>query len=404
MIGIDAPPLKGVRIISFEQYGAGPYASLHLSDLGAEVIKIEPPSIDGGPGGDSSRQSGPHFLGANDSHFFQTFNLGKRSMTLDIRSPEGRAVFERLVKGADAVMNNLRGDQPDKLGLTYAALSAIKPSIVCAHLSGYGRKGPRASWPAYDYLMQAEAGFLSVTGEPEGEPTRMGLSIVDFMTGMTTAFALVAALFGAARSGKGSDVDVTLYDVAMHQLTYPAVWYLNEGDVIARRPRSGHPSVVPCEMFPTADGHIFIMCILPKFWQALCATLELPALPEDPRFARPADRFQNRDALAAILDARLRQKPTAEWMALLAGKVPVAPVLTLPQALDNPYFHAEDGVQAVSHPQRAGLRVLSSPIRIGGARAEAVPGPALGADTAALLAECGYSDAEIAALRAKHVV
>ena len=404
MIGIDAAPLKGVRIISFEQYGAGPYASLHLSDLGAEVIKIEPPSIDGGPGGDSSRQSGPHFLGTNDSHFFQTFNLGKRSMTLDIRKPEGRAIFERLVEGADAVLNNLRGDQPDKLGLTYEALSKIKPSIVCAHLSGYGRKGPRASWPAYDYLMQAEAGFLSVTGEPDGPPTRMGLSIVDFMTGMTTAFALVAALFGAARSGKGSDVDVTLYDVAMHQLTYPAVWYLNEGDEIGRRPRSGHPSVVPCEMFPTADGHIFIMCILPKFWLALCSTLGLDALPEDPRFARPADRHRNRDALAALLDERLRQKTTAEWMAALSGKVPVAPVLTMPQALDNPYFAEHDGIQSVDHPARAGLRVLSSPIRLDGNRAEARPGPSLGADTEALLGECGYSADEIAALRAKHVI
>lgn len=404
MIGIDAPPLRGVRIISFEQYGAGPYASLHLSDLGAEVIKIEPPPSDGAPGGDSSRQSGPHFLGANDSHFFQTFNLGKKSMTLDIRTAEGREIFQRLVKNADAVMNNLRGDLPDKLGLTYEALCAIKPSIVCAHLSGYGRRGPRASWPAYDYLMQAEAGFLSVTGEPDGPPTRMGLSIVDFMTGMTTALALVSALFGAARTGKGSDVDVTLYDVAMHQLTYPAVWYLNEGDEIERRPRSGHPSVVPCEMFPTADGHIFIMCILPKFWVALCNTLGLGELAEDPRFAKPADRHRNREELAAILDERLKQKTTAEWLAALSGKVPVAPVLTMAQALENPYFVEQGGIQAVDHPVRPGLRVLSSPIHVGGRRAEARPGPALGADTETLLAECGYSADDIAAFRARNVI
>ncbi len=337
---IADPPLNGVRILSVEQYGAGPWASMYLSDMGADVIKIEAPQ-----GGDSSRASGPHFLGPDDSQFFQTFNLGKKSVALDLRQPEGKEVFRRLAATADAVMNNMRGDQPGKIGLDYAALGPVKPSLVCAHLSGYGRTGDRAAWPAYDYLMQAEAGFLHLTGEPDGPPTRMGLSIVDYLTGITTAFALTAALFGAARTGRGRDVDVTLYDVAMHQLSYPAVWYLNEGDETRRRPRSGHPSVVPTEVFPTADGHIFIMCVLPKFWEALCDGIGRPDLPQDPRFATPRARFANRDALAAILDTALQTHPTAHWMATLAGKVPVAPVLSLGQALDNPYFAATGGLQ-----------------------------------------------------------
>lgn len=400
MVGISDPPLAGIRVLSVEQYGAGPFASMYLADMGAEVIKIESPAR----GGDSSRASGPHFLGEGDSHFFQTFNLGKKSLDLDLRHPRGKEVLHRLVGGADAVLNNLRGDQPGKLGLTYADLSPHNPRVVCAHLSGYGRVGERAKWPAYDYLMQAEAGFLSLTGEPDGPMTRMGLSIVDYLTGITTAFALTASLVGALRTGRGRDVDVTLYDVAMHQLTYPATWYMNEGDVIARRPRSGHPSVVPCETYPTADGHIFVMCVLPKFWEQLCHILGLPDLPEDPRFATPRDRFDNRDALSALLDAAFQTQPTADWMRQLAGRVPAAPVLTLPEALDNPYFAQTGGIQSIAHPDRPGLRVLSNPIRLDGQRATATPAPKRGDDTDAVLRNAGFLDEDIAALRAEKVI
>ncbi len=397
--GLARPPLAGVRVIAVEQYGAGPFATMYLSDMGAEIIKIEAPGT-----GDSSRQSGPYYLGANDSEFFQTFNLGKKSLTLDLRQPEGQAILHRLVAGADAVLNNLRGDQPGKLGLAYDRLKAVKPSIVCAHLSGYGRSGSRAAWPAYDYLMQAEAGFLSLTGEPDGPPTRMGLSIVDYLTGITTAFALTAALYGAARSGIGGDVDVTLYDVAMHQLTYPATWYLNEGHETGRRPRSGHPSVVPCETFPTRDGQIFVMCILPKFWENLCRIAGCDDLLADPRFTTNRDRFENREALVARLDAAFATAGTGDWMSRLAGHVPAAPVLTVANALDNPYFRAHGGMQTVAHPARAELGVLSNPIRIDGHRAEARRGPALGEHTDAILAELGYTAAEIDTLRAARTI
>ena len=397
-------PLEGVRVLAVEQYGAGPYASMYLADMGAEVIKIEPPARGTSPGGDTSRQSGPHFLGDNDSHFFQTFNLGKRSMTLDIRAPEGRRLFERLVATADAVLNNLRGDQPARLGLTYEVLAPLKSSIVCAHLSGFGRTGPRASWPAYDYLMQAEAGYFSLTGEPDGPPTRMGLSIVDYLAGITTAFALTSALFSALRTGVGRDVDVALFDVAMAQLTYPATWYLNEKTVTRRRPRSGHPAVVPCEVFPTRNGSIFIMCVLPKFWVALCNALGCSELVEDPRFATPKARYENRDALAAELDKILRTEDTEVWLERLGGEVPAAPILGLDAALDSPYFREMGGIQTIDHPARPGLRVLSSPIRVDGERPVASKGPSLGADTDTMLKDLGLNADEIAALHAKGVV
>jgi succinate--hydroxymethylglutarate CoA-transferase len=400
MTGVSDPPLAGTQILSIEQYGAGPFATMYMADMGAEVIKIENPKT----GGDSSRASGPHFLGDGDSHFFQTFNLGKKSLSLDLHHPQGKDVLHRLVKSADAVLNNLRGDQPGKLGLTYPDLSPHNARIVCTHLSGYGRTGERANWPAYDYLMQAEAGYLSLTGEPDGPMTRMGLSVVDYLTGITTAFALTAALVGALRSGKGRDVDVTLYDVAMHQLTYPATWYLNEDYETARRPRSGHPSVVPCETFPTADGHIFIMCVLPKFWERLCVILGLPTLIEDPRFRTPSDRFENREALSGSFDVAFRERTTADWMLVLSCQVPAAPVLTLPKALDNPYFSQTGGIQSIDHPDRPGFRVLSNPIQLDSQRSRATPAPKRGADTQTILRNAGFRDDDISSLRAQKVI
>jgi succinate---hydroxymethylglutarate CoA-transferase len=214
------------------------------------------------------------------------------------------------------------------------------------------------------------------------------------------AYALTAALLGAFRSGKGCDVDVTLYDVAMHQLSYPATWYMNESYVSGRRPRSGHPSVVPCEMFPTADGWLFIMCMTPKFWVALCECIGRPELAADARFRGFAERFANRDGLADILDHVFRGATTEAWMQRLGGRVPAAPVLTLPQALDNPHLHATEGVLTLAHPQRPKLRMIAAPIRIDGARPVANAGPGLGADTEALLREAGLSAADIVSLRA----
>ncbi|MCB2002028.1 MAG: CoA transferase [Rhodoferax sp.] len=397
-------PLQGLRILSAEQYGAGPFGSMLLADLGAEVIKIEPPR----DGGDVSRQTGPFPIGddpaAPDSLFFQSFNRNKKSLTLDLKSTAGQAVLHRLAARCDAVMNNLRGDQPHKLGLTYAALGPVKPALVCVHLSAYGRDNERAGWPGYDYLMQAEAGYLHLTGEPDGPPTRMGLSMVDYMTGITTAAALLAGVLGATRSGSGCDLDISLFDVALAQLTYPASWYLNAGHVVQRMPRSGHPSAVPCELLRTADGWIFVMCMTPKFWEALAHGVGQPQWLQDARFATAATRREHREALATLLNDAFSRHGTRHWMEHLAGKLPLAPVLDLPQALENPFVHHVGMVQPVPHPQAPDQRLLASPVRVDGKRLPARACSALGADTDALLAEAGYDAQEIEQLHQQGVL
>ncbi|MEN3746579.1 CoA transferase [Sphingomonas sp. HF-S3] len=392
-------PLAGYRILSAEQYGAAPYGTMFLAQLGAEVIKIEPPAQ-----GDTARAVGPHFLRANESLFFQTFNLNKRSITLDLKSDAGQQVFRRLAARSHAVANNQRGDLPAKLGLTYDALKAVNPAIVCAHLSAYGRGNSRETWPGYDYLMQAEAGFLSLTGEPDGPPSRFGLSIVDFMTGTMMSVGLLAALLAAKDTGIGRDVDVDLLSAALHQTSYPAMWYLNEGDMLGRTPRSSHPSVTPSQLFRTADGWIFVMAQLPKFWTILLDRVGRLDLADDPRFAAPADRTANRDALTHELDAHFSSHPTAHWLSVLQGHMPVAPVHGLDGALDSPYLAETGMVDEVAHVDRAAMKVLANPIRIDGERLPNRAAPLLGEDTDAVLAEAGYDAEAVAALRHDRVI
>jgi len=368
-------PLAGVRILSVEQYGAGPYGTLLLAQLGAEVIKIE----DAARGGDVSRSVGPFFLGEADSDFFQTFSYGKKSVSLDLKSPDGRAAFEQLVRQSDAVANNLRGDQPLKLGLTYDVLGRVNPKIVCAHLSAYGRTTTRADWPGYDYLMQAEGGFMLLTGEPDGPPVRCGLSVVDFHTGSQMAAGLLAGIIGAMRTGAGSDIDVCLFDTALHQLSYPATWYLNRGHEIERLTRGAHPSIAPSQLVRTADGWGLLMCQTPKFWELWCTLADAGDLSGDPRFAGTAARRANLAGLTEAVDAVMGRRSTADWTARLAGQVPFAPVLSLADALDNPYV-AETGMTTqLQHPEAAGgHRALASPFRINGERPAMTRAPGLG--------------------------
>jgi len=392
-------PLDGVRILAVEQYGAGPFGTQFLADQGAEVIKIENPN----DGGDFARAIGPYFFTPEDSEFFHAYNRNKKSLTLDLSKPDGMAVFLDMVKTADAVASNLRGDVPDKLGLTHAVLGPIKPDIVCAHLSAYGRTGPRAAWPGFDYLMQAEAGYFSVTGDPGGPPTRMGLSVVDQMTGLALAYAVLAGITGARATGQGRDLDVSLFDVALCNLGYPALWYLNEGHITERLERSAHPSLTPCALYKTEDGWIFIMCNKEKFWPVLCKVLERHEWAADPRFASFKERLENRALIQDMLDTELSAKPTATWLDIFAGQVPAAPIYNIQETLENPFVTEEGRLQTLALDGYGEYRALEAPVK-SGEPTPARPAPRLGQDTEALLGELGYDAAKLDALRAGKVI
>jgi crotonobetainyl-CoA:carnitine CoA-transferase CaiB-like acyl-CoA transferase len=389
-----APPLAGVRIIAVEQYGAGPFGTLYLADMGAEVIKIEDP----GSGGDVSRYIPPGRVGT-DSLFFEAFNRNKQSLALDLKTTAGREVFERLVAGADAVFSNLRGDQPERLGLTYDVLGRVNPAIVCVALTGYGRQGSTARLPGYDALIQAQSGWASLTGAPDDPPTKSGLSLADYIAGLTAVLGLTVALFDARRTGMGRDVDTNLYDSALAMLSYPATWFLSSGFVTERKEMSGHPSVVPFQFFPTADGHIAIATPKEKFFRTLVERMDLADLLADARFTDFEARGRHREALLAVLTERFAQRTTATWLETLRGHIPIAPVRSLEEALATDELTERGMLAAYAHPTLGDVRSVGLPLTLGGFEPSYRPGPGLGADGDAILGSLGYDPAQIDRLR-----
>ena len=393
-------PLEGVRILAVEQFGAGPWATLQLSDLGADVIKLEDP----GAGGDVARYV-PPFQDGEDSLFFETFNRNKRSISLDLRHERGREVLLDLLAAVDVVFSNLRGDQPRRLGLMYDQLAEANPRIVCCSLSGFGMTGPRAREGGYDYIMQGLAGWMSLTGEPDGPPTKSGLSLVDLSGGYVAAIAILAGLWRSRRDGVGCDCDISLFETALAELMYVGTWAASKGYEPPRRVNSGHPSIVPFQNFRTADGWVVVAGAKQKFWVALCAVLGRPELADDERFASFAARDENRDALLEILDAAFAQRPTADWLAALAeAGVPCGPVNTVADALEDDQAVARGAVVEIDHPRLGPVREVATPLRVGDERRTPGPGPARGEHTDDVMRElCGYSAERRAELRAAGV-
>ncbi|HEY7708555.1 MAG TPA: CoA transferase [Candidatus Entotheonella sp.] len=354
-------PLEDVRILAIEQYGAGPFGTLHLADLGADIIKIEEPRAKGDVG-----RYVPPFQEGEDSLFFETFNRNKRSLSLDITTSGGRRVFEDLVRVSDAVYSNLRGDVPERLRIRYDDLKHLNAAIVCCSLTGFGMTGPRQKEPGYDYLLQGLAGWMSLTGEPDAPPTKSGLSLVDFSGGYVGALSLMVGLHAARRDGVGMDCDVSLFDTAINLLSYPATWHLSAGFEPQRTAHSAHPSVVPFQNFATADGWIVVACPKEKFWQRLAETIGHPDLATDERFATFAARNAHAKELLTILEAVFRSRSSSHWIShLQAAGIPCAPVNTVAEALSDPHTKARQMIVDVPHPRFGAVRQPASPVRVG---------------------------------------
>ncbi len=356
-------PLEDIRIIAIEQHGAGPYGSVQLADLGAEVIKIENPRI----GGDTGRYA-PPFQEEDESLLFETWNRNKRSLSLDISGEAGRRVFEDLVKVSDAVYSNLRGDVPARLRIRYDDLKHLNEKIVCCSLSGFGMSGPRANEPSYDPIVQAMAGWMSVTGEPDGPPTKTGpgLSLIDYTGGLCAAVATLAAIHAAQRDGAGTDCDLALFDVALSLLAYLPTWHLTGGYEPHRTRHSAHASLVPLQNFQTADGWIHCGGTKEKFWRGIAEATGNAGLIADERFADSAARSAHRDELIPILEEAFRSKPSQHWLELLkeAG-VPSGPVNSVPQALADPQVEARGLIIETDHPRFGTVRQVAGPVRVG---------------------------------------
>jgi crotonobetainyl-CoA:carnitine CoA-transferase CaiB-like acyl-CoA transferase len=388
-------PLEDVRIVAVEQYGAGPFGSVHLADLGAEVIKIEDPRV----GGDVGRYVPPYAEG-EDSLFFEAFNRNKSSLSLDLATTAGRAVFEDLVTVSDAVYSNLRGDVPAKIKITYDDLKHLNPAIVCCSLTGFGMTGPRSKEPGYDYVLQALAGWMDLTGDPEGPPTKSGLSMVDYSGGFVAAISLLAGIHAARRDGIGMDCDVSLYDTAMGLLTYPATWHLNAGFTPVRTRHSAHPSLVPFQAFEAKDGWMVVGCAKEKFWQRLTVVIERPEWATDPRFETFADRDRNRDVLLPLLEDIFATKTVEEWVEpLRAASVPTARINDVAAALTEPHTIARDLLVETEHPRYGTVRQVASPVRVGAEPPTYRRAPLRNEDAGRILGEMlGYDAATVADL------
>ena len=383
-------PLAGVRVLDFCHFLAGPYAALALADLGADVIKVEDP---GHP--DEARRVGPCFDG-DESVYFRSLNWAKRSVGIRLASPDGRAVALDLVAAADVVLDNYRPGVMAKLGLDHDTLALVNPRIVSVSLSGFGATGPSAARPGYDYTIQALAGVMSLTGEPDGPPGKAGISYVDHSGGLAAALAVCAALVERGRTGLGRHVDVALFDVQVSMLTYLAAWQMNGGFVPGRTPSGSHPSIVPAQTFAAADGYVSIFVGNDPMWTRFVTALDDPRA-GDPAWLTAAGRYERRTAVIACLQGILAQRPAAEWIdRLTAHGVPCAPVNGIAEALADPQVGARGMVATVAVGPPAGngagpgeYRCVRGPLPTA-APAPTAGAPSLGQHTAEVLAALGY--------------
>lgn len=388
-------PLDGIRVLDFTRVLAGPYCTMILGDLGAEVVKIEQPVS-----GDDLRGWGPPFMEDGESTYFLSVNRNKRSITLDLKSDAGRELATDLATRSDVMIENFRHGALDRMGLGYEAMSARNPGLVYCSISGFGQTGPLREKPGYDVLLQAFGGLMSVTGEPDGLPTKVGVAMVDVATGLYAAIAVLAALQGRQRTGVGQRLDVSLLDTVLACMPNLTSGFLN-GGVVPARQGNHHPNVAPYSVFPTKDGHITLAVGNDAQWRRLCAAVGEPGFADDPRFALNGDRVRAGRELDDIVTHWFASWSTADLVAHLeAHDVPNGPIHGIDEVLDDEHVRATGAVVDVLHASAGPLRFVGNPIRGLTDQSYAAP-PLLGEHTAAVVQDVlGLDDAAVDRLRA----
>ena len=387
-------PLKGIRVLDLTRVLAGPYCAMLLGDMGAEIIKVEEPGK-----GDDTR-GWPPFAGG-ESTYFMSVNRNKKSVTLNLKAPEGRELLKKLAKKSDVLLENFRTGTMEKLGLGYATLAKLNPRLVYCAISGFGESGPESHRGGYDLIVQAESGVMDLTGFADGPPVKVGNSIADLVAGMSGAHGVTLALLARQKTRRGQKVEIAMLDVMASLLTYQAGMYLNAGRTPARRGNE-HPSIVPYEVFKAADGYLALGVANNSLWERCCAALERPDLAKDPRYATEASRVENRATLVPLLNQVLGARTGEDWMKRLeAVGVPAGRIRTVPEVCESEHLRARGMLVALPHAKAGMVKMMGVPIRLhrtpGKAKSAA---PMLGGDTEAILTRVlGLRRADVQRLR-----
>ena len=390
--------LEGIRVLDVSRVLTGPYASMMLADLGADVVKIERPDR-----GDDTRAWGPPFLGG-ESAYYLSVNRNKRSVTVNLKSAEGRRIVLDLAARSDVFLENFAPGVAEKLGLGFDAVRRTNPRIVYCSISGFGQDGPYRDRPAYDIILQGMGGLQAITGEPGRPPVRIGVAVADLAGGMFAAYAIASALVRRERTGEGERIDVSLLECQLAWLTYMAGNYFATGKD-PERAGSRHPTIVPYQSFATKDGHLNVAVGNDAIFRRFCAALGRPELAEDPRFETNPARVQHRNELEPLLEAILTTQTTAAWMERFDDQgVPAGPVYRISDIVRDPQVEARKVVLEMRHPRAGTIRAFAPPFRSLHERETHAPAPLLGEHTDAVLAELGYSTEQIARLRREGAV
>jgi crotonobetainyl-CoA:carnitine CoA-transferase CaiB-like acyl-CoA transferase len=397
--GRTRPPLHGVRVIDMTRVLAGPFCTMSLGDMGAEVIKVEEPGK-----GDDTRGWPPFVHG--EATYFLSVNRNKKSLTLDLKAPDGQEILRRLLASADVVVENFRPGTMERLGFGYETLERANPRLIYCSISGFGESGPEAHRPGYDLIVQGESGVMDITGFPDGPPVKVGNSIGDLVAGMAAAQGITLALLSRSQTGKGQKVEIGMLDVMASLLTYQAGLYWNAGGRPARRGNE-HPSIVPYEVFKAQDVYITLGVANNSLWDRTCKALDRPDLIKDPRFDTEANRVTNRKVLVPLLNEILGARPADEWLARLdkAG-VPAGRIKSVAEVCESAHLRARGMMVSLAHPKAGSIRVMGVPVRLhdtpGGA--QAAP-PLLGQHTDEVLTKLlRMPKARVEKLRAAGVV